>query len=241
MYRETHSRSLVKTISYRFWSSVLTAILVLLLTGQWLAALTIGGLEVLLKMALYFYHERLWDRIKFGRRQVTPAVLWFTGLSGAGKSTLGEALCQELKTLKLPVENLDGDVIRTIFPHTGFTHEEREEHIQRVGYLASRLEQNGVFVVAALISPYRDSRNFIRQICQNFIEIHVSTPLTICEQRDPKGLYAEARAGKIEHFTGIDDPYEIPKSAELILDTSVHSVEECTQKILNYLKKNRYL
>src|SRR5262249_15180243 len=118
------------------------------------------------------------------RMTLTPAVLWFTGLSGSGKSTVATHVYETLKCHGAEVEYLDGDAIRSVFPMTGFTREERHEHIRRTGFLASRLEAHGVTVVASFVSPYRESREFVRRLCRNFIEIYVATPLEECERRD---------------------------------------------------------
>ncbi len=161
-----------------------------------------------------------------------PAVLWFTGLSGAGKSTIAQQVVQRLLAAGARVECLDGDVVRTAFPQTGFTRPERDEHIRRVGFLASRLEHHGVFVVCALISPYEASRSYVRGLCRRFVEIHVSTPLAECERRDVKGLYERARRGEIAHFTGLDDAYEEPRAPELRIDTSDMTVTAAADAVL---------
>jgi adenylylsulfate kinase len=163
----------------------------------------------------------------------TPApVLWFTGLSGSGKSTIATRVDQALVDRGTDVEYIDGDALREVFPNTGFTRAEREEHLRRTGYMASRLAAHGVTVVASLVSPYRESRDFVRKLCSNFVEIYVATPLEECERRDVKGLYARARRGEIKNFTGIDDPYEPPEHPELILETRALSVDECVAKVL---------
>jgi adenylylsulfate kinase len=161
------------------------------------------------------------------------AVLWFTGLSGSGKSTIAERVHQELKLRGLDVEYIDGDALRSVFPDTGFTRAERDEHLRRTGYMASRLAAHGVTVVASFVSPYKASRDFIRQLCRRFIEVYVATPLEECERRDPKGLYARARRGEIRNFTGIDDPYEPPECPELTLDTRSASLDQCVKKVLD--------
>jgi len=160
------------------------------------------------------------------------AVLWFTGLSGSGKSTIATQVHQELVRRGVEVEYLDGDALRSVFPNTGFTRAEREEHLRRTGYMASRLAAHGVTVVASFVSPYRESRDFIRALCHRFVEIYVATPLAECERRDPKGLYARARRGEIVNFTGIDDPYEAPENPELTLDTRTLSVDQCVAKVI---------
>jgi adenylylsulfate kinase len=159
-------------------------------------------------------------------------VLWFTGLSGSGKSTIASLVCRELQRQGMELEYLDGDSLREVFPNTGFTRPEREEHLRRTGYMASRLAAHGITVIASFVSPYRDSRDFIRKICGNFVEIYVATPLEECEQRDVKGLYARARRGEIPNFTGIDDVYEPPEHPELTLDTRDLSVDECVAIVL---------
>ena len=168
-------------------------------------------------------------------RAVQPAVVWLTGLPSAGKSTIAERLAADLRERGVPVEHLDGDAIRELFP-TGFTRSERESHVRRFGYFASRLEHHGVVVVASFVSPYADSRGFVRRLCRNFVEVHVATPVEECERRDVKGLYARARRGEITRFTGIDDPYEPPVNPEVTIDTRKVSVREASRRILEKLE-----
>jgi adenylylsulfate kinase len=162
-------------------------------------------------------------------------VLWFTGLSGSGKSTIATGVHEALDRRGVDVEYIDGDALREVFPNTGFTRAEREEHLRRTGYLASRLAAHGVTVVASFVSPYRESREFIRRLCPGFVEIYVATPLEECERRDVKGLYARARRGEIRNFTGIDDPYEAPERPELTLDTRGLSVNQAVAEVLAHV------
>ena len=238
MYRETNGRSVAKALSWRLLGTLATTLLVFLFTGRVGVALTVGGLEFFAKIALFWLHERIWDRVKLGRREAVPAVVWFTGLSGSGKTTISRWVHDELKRRKLRVEYLDGDSIRDLFPTTGFSKDERDQHVRRVGYLASKLEQNGVFVIASFISPYAESRQFVRGLCTNFIEVHVSTPLEECERRDVKGLYRRARRGEISNFTGISDPYEAPECPELRLDTRFLSVDQAGAKVIDRLRSH---
>lgn len=165
-------------------------------------------------------------------------VLWFTGLSGSGKSTIARRVVDALEARGVPVEYLDGDAIRDIFPATGFTRPERDAHIRRVGWVASRLERHGVTVVASLVSPYEDSRRFVRGLCRRFVEVWVSTPFDECARRDIKGLYAKALRGEIKHFTGLDDPYEAPSAPELTIDTTHRTVEDAVAEVLGYLEEH---
>lgn len=162
-------------------------------------------------------------------------VLWFTGLSGSGKSTIAVRVHETLVGRGIDVEYIDGDALREVFPTTGFTRAEREEHLRRTGYMASRLAAHGVTVVASFVSPYRESRDFIRRLCPGFMEIYVATPLEECERRDVKGLYARARRGEIRNFTGIDDPFEAPERPELVIDTRTLTVEQCVSAVLERL------
>jgi len=154
------------------------------------------------------------------RTEAAAPVLWFTGLSGSGKSTIAVRVHEELARRGVDVEYIDGDALREVFPSTGFTRADREEHLRRTGYMASRLAAHGVTVVASLVSPYRESRDFIRKLCPGFVEVYVATPLEECERRDVKGLYARAR------------PYEAPEHPELTLDTRALSVEQCVTSVL---------
>jgi adenylylsulfate kinase len=163
-----------------------------------------------------------------------PAVIWFTGLSGSGKSTIAEKLVVELKENGVDVEHLDGDTVRDIFPGTGFTKEERDLHIKRMGFISSLLEKHGVTVVCTFVSPYRDTRDMVRRMCKNFIEVYISTPLEVCEQRDVKGLYKRARNGEIKHFTGLDDPYEAPTDPEIDVDTLTMNLQESVKNVLSH-------
>lgn len=169
-------------------------------------------------------------------KKLKPTVLWFTGLSGSGKSTISEKVYEVLKERGYEIEHLDGDAVREVFPATGFSKKERDSHVKRVGFIASLLQNHGVFVVASFISPYQDARNFVRNMCEDFTEIHISTPLEVCEERDVKGLYAKARKGEIDNFTGISDPYEEPENPELRIDTTDITPDEGVQIVLDYLE-----
>lgn len=236
MYREKHIRSIIKTLSWRVTATVTTILLVWIITGQLAAAFTIGGIEVFLKILLYYLHERTWDKAKFGRVEIAPFVLWFTGLPVSGKSSLADAVYNELKKNRPKIERVDGERVRQLFPKTGFSRQERNQHIERIGHLSSILVKNNITVIASFISPFRESRHFVREISTNFIEIYINTPLEVCEQRDTKGLYARARKGEILEFTGIDAPYEEPKNPDMVLDTINTTIEENVKKIMRFLK-----
>jgi sulfate adenylyltransferase len=170
--------------------------------------------------------------------------VWFTGLSGSGKSTTAEVLTVLLLEHGRQVSLLDGDVIRThLSKGLGFSKEDRDTNVRRIGYVASQIVRHGGIVICSVVSPYRATRNEVRSMVghEHFLEVFVNTPLEICEARDAKGLYAEARRGKITGFTGIDDPYEPPEQAEIELDTVEHSAEENARRIRDYLTQQGFV
>lgn len=170
--------------------------------------------------------------------------LWFTGLSGSGKSTTAEILTSLLLERGRQVTLLDGDVVRThLSKGLGFSREDRDTNILRIGFVAGEIARQGGIVIAAAISPYRTTRNEVRKMVgeERFIEIFVDTPIEVCESRDVKGLYARARRGQIHGFTGVDDPYEVPVDPELTLNTVDVSAEENAFKIVEFLEANGYL
>jgi len=169
-------------------------------------------------------------------------VIWFTGMSGAGKTTIAHRLEPILKERGCKVEQLDGDVVRThLSKGLGFSKEDRDENIRRIGFVAHLLQRNGVAVICSAISPYREIRDENRALIGDFIEVFASCPLEVLEERDVKGLYAKARAGEVKNFTGVSDPYEEPLKPEVIVETSQESVEESANKIIAKLEELGYL
>jgi adenylylsulfate kinase len=170
------------------------------------------------------------------------ATIWFTGLSGAGKTTIRMAVEKELRSRGLKVEVLDGDIVRqNLTKGLGFSKEDRDENIRRIGFVSHLLSRNGVIVLVSAISPYRAIRNELRQRIGDFVEIYVNAPLAVCEARDVKGLYQKARAGEIKQFTGIDDPYEPPLNPEIECRTDQETLEESVAKVLTRLEDLGYV
>ncbi len=168
--------------------------------------------------------------------------VWFTGLSGAGKTTIARALEPELLARGLKVESLDGDVIRTnLSKGLGFSKEDRDTNILRIGFVAHLLSRNGVAVLASAISPYRDIRDQVRSQIGDFVEVFVSCPLDELVRRDVKGLYEKALRGEIQNFTGVSDPYEEPVNPEVIVHTERETVEESLSKVIAALEARGYL
>ena len=169
--------------------------------------------------------------------------LWFTGLSGSGKTTITNLLVKELLKRGSKLEVLDGDVVReNLSKGLGFSKEDRDTNIRRIAFVANLLSRNGVPVITAAISPYREIRDEARQMMgDRFIEIYVKASVEACEERDVKGLYAKARSGEIKEFTGVSDPYEEPIDPEITFETENQSPEDSAQQILGYLEKHGWL
>lgn len=176
------------------------------------------------------------------KKRMSGFVVWMTGLSGAGKSTLASLLTQELSSRGVHVECLDGDEVRKNLSHgLGFSREDRDRNVRRIGYVARMVARSGSCAITAAISPYRALRDEIRSRTENFLEVYCECPLDVLTERDPKGLYKRALAGEIKNFTGVDDPYEAPEDPEVLLRTDKTSPEQCVQQIIAVLEEKGLL
>lgn len=175
-------------------------------------------------------------------REARGFTVWLTGLSGAGKTTIARALERELRRRGCRVEILDGDEVRKhLSQGLGFSKEDRDTNIRRIGYVAKLLSRNGVAVITSAISPYREVREEVRREIGDFVEVYVKCPLEVLARRDVKGLYARALRGEIPNFTGISDPYEEPLHPEVVVETDRETVEESAGKVLRFLEERGYL
>lgn len=193
---------------------------------------------------IVWHHHKITKKNRIEQLQQSPCVLWFTGLSGSGKSTLAGALEEKLFSMGYHVYLLDGDNVRHgLCKDLGFSDQDRVENIRRIGEVSKLMVDAGMIVLAAFISPFRQDRQIVRQLVddQEFIEIHVNTPLEVCEQRDPKGLYKKARRGEIKNFTGIDSVYEQPENPELVIETHRQPFEKSVAQIVTYLMERGVL
>lgn len=168
--------------------------------------------------------------------------VWFTGLSCSGKTTVSKRVAEELRKRGLKVEVLDGDVVRTnLSKGLGFSKEDRDTNIKRIGFVCNLLTRNGVVAIGAAISPYREVRDYNRREIGDFVEVYCKCPLEVCIERDVKGLYKKALAGEISNYTGISDPYEEPLNPEVMLETGKESEEESFRKVIRKLEELRYV
>ena len=168
--------------------------------------------------------------------------VWFTGLSGSGKTTISQVLQAKLQASGAKFEVLDGDIVRTnLTKGLGFSKEDRDENVRRIGFVANLLTRNGVIVLVSAISPYRNVRDQVRQRIGDFVEVYANTPVEVCEERDVKGLYKKARSGEIKNFTGISDPYEGPIDPEVNCETVNETPEESANKVMAKLEELGYI
>ncbi|MDA3907561.1 MAG: adenylyl-sulfate kinase [Sulfurimonas sp.] len=237
MYKETNKRSIVKGISWRVVATTTTIIIVYIFFGRLDLAIATGLIESILKVGLYWAHERAWFKIQWGRKKMEPFNLWFTGVPLSGKTTIADAVFKELEKLQIPLERLDSKDIRSVIPDIGFTREDRNRHMHRIGHLIKTLQNNSISTVASFVSPYRESRKAIREMVKNNVIVYVKADIETCKKRDMQGKYEKALKGEYQNFTGVNDIYEAPQYAEIVIDTDSLSVEESVKTIVQYIKK----
>jgi len=238
MYKDSKLRTILKTISWRITATTTTATLVYLFTGQVQTAIEVGLLEMGAKLLFYYLHERLWDKFMIGRVEVPAFVLWITGIPRSGKTTLGNMVEASLKEEKLKIQRLDSHDVRPLFPEIGFTRDEVNNHIKRVGHLASMMEKNGIITIASFVSPFAESREFVRKICNTYVEVYLKTTPEQVRQYEKTDIYDRAEQGLVHNVAGMDIPYETSSRSELVIDLNQDSLEEAGKKIVQYIKKN---
>ena len=237
MYKETNIRSIVKGLSWRVIATGTTMGIVYIFFGNVELAIATGLLETVAKVALYWGHEKVWQKIRWGRKKIDPFNIWFTGLPLSGKTTIADKVYEKLKKLDIPIERIDSKDIREIFPNAGYTREERNRHIKRIAHLIQTLQKNSVSTVCSFVSPYKESRKMIREMVKNNVVVYVKANIETCKKRDYKGVYKKALKGEIQNFTGISDVYEEPKHPEIVIDTEKINPDEAVDIIFKYIKK----
>jgi adenylylsulfate kinase len=238
MYRDTNQRSIVKGISWRVVATTTTITIVYVFFDRLDLAIAAGMIETVLKVGLYWAHERIWFKIRWGKKKIEPFNLWFTGLPLSGKTTIADKVYTELEKLHIPIERIDSKDIRNLIPDIGFTREDRNRHMYRIGYLIQTLQKNAISTVATFVSPYTESRKAIREMVTNNIVVYIKADIETCRSRDYKGVYEKALRGELQNFSGVNDVYEEPKHAEIVIDTDKLNADEAADIIIKYVKKN---
>lgn len=237
MYKETNKRSIFKGISWRVLATTTTIIIVYLFFGRLDLAIAAGLIESVLKVGLYWAHERIWLKLRWGRKRIEPFNIWFTGLPLSGKTTIADAVFKEIDKLQIPLERLDSKDIRDLVPNIGFSRDDRNRHMKRIGHLIKTLQNNSISTVASFVSPYGESRKAIREMVKNNVVVYVKADIETCKTRDSSGKYEKALRGEYQNFTGVNDVYEEPQHAEIVIDTDKTSVDQATKIIVKYIKK----
>ena len=238
MYKETNTRSIVKGITWRIVATTTTIAIVYFFFDRLDLAIAAGMIETVLKVGLYWLHERAWFKVRWGKKKIEPFNLWFTGLPLSGKTTIADKVYEELEKLQIPLERIDSKDIRDLIPDIGYTREDRNRHMHRVGNLIRTLQKNSISTVASFVSPYKESRKAIREMVKNNVVVYVKADVETCKKRDYKGAYAKALSGEFKNFPGVDDVYEEPQHAEIVIDTETTSADEAAQQIVKYIKKH---
>ena len=238
MYRETNIRSVVKGVTWRILATTTTIVIVYTFFGRLDLAIAAGMIETVLKVGLYWVHERAWFKIRWGKKRIEPFNLWFTGLPLSGKTTIADRVYEELEKLQIPLERLDSKDIRELIPSIGFNREDRNRHMYRIAHLVKTLQHNSISTVASFVSPYRESRKTIREMVKNNIVVYIKADIESCKKRDYKGVYEKAIKGELQNFSGINDVYDEPEHAEITIDTDKMSVEEAVEVIVAYVRRH---
>ena len=240
MEQESNLRTTLKGITYRLIATLTTFTIVYFFFGRLDYAIIAGALETSLKIVIYFFHEKLWQKIKWGKNKIQPINLMFTGLPCSGKSTIANGIYEKVKNIQV-FEFLDSKETRRIIPSSGFKKIERISYLQSISVLVKKLQDNSASTICSFIFPYAESREHMKENTSNCIEIYIKCSLEECINRDKKGMYLKASSGEIKNFTGVSQDYEVPKNPNLIINSEENSLEECIEIINKYLIDNKYL
>jgi adenylylsulfate kinase len=231
-------RSVAKAVSWRIFATSTTILIVFIFFGRLDLAIAAGIFESISKIAIYFVHERIWQKIKLGKKKIDPFVIWFTGVPLSGKTTLADAVYDKLSKLAIPIERIDSKDIRDLIPEIGFERNDRIRHLKRVQHLVRTLQNNSISVVCSFVSPYEEARSGTRNGTINYVEVYVKASYDSLRSRDINGLYQQAETGTLRNFTGVSDIYEEPVSPEIVIDTDSTTPEAAAEIIARYIRKN---
>ena len=238
MYIETGRRSLVKGITWRFLATTTTIIIVYLFFGRLDLALAAGALETTAKIFLYYMHERAWNRVKFGKKRVEPFNLWIIGLPLSGKKVLADRVYEQLqKQIDFPLERVDNRELRQILPEIGYERQNRIMHIKRVGYLITKLQGHSVSSICSFVSPYQESRDAVKEMTENYVEVFIDTKPEAYKERQASGYVESIDPEQLKDLERISQAYDRPKSPHIVISAD-ENLDDAVKHIVAYVKKN---
>ena len=238
MYIETSRRSLVKGITWRFLATTTTIIIVYLFFGRLDLALAAGVLETTAKIFLYYLHERGWQKITFGKKRVEPFNLWIIGLPLSGKKVIADRVFKSLeKQLHIPLERIENRELRQILPEIGYERDDRIMHIKRVGYLIKKLQRHSVSTISSFVSPYQESRDAVKAMTENYVEVYIDTPADQYKQRQEEGYVEEIDDEQLHDLDRVSHEYDKPLNPHIVIKKD-ESLDDAVDRIVSYVKKN---
>lgn len=237
MYVETNRRSLLKGVTWRLLATSTTILIVFLFFGRLDLALAAGVLETIAKIFLYYLHERAWNQIHFGKKRIEPFNLWVIGLPLSGKRVLADRVYERLLKLKVPLERIDNQEIRTLLPETGYEKQDRMLHIKRVGFLIKKLQRHSVSTVSSFVSPYQESRQAVRGMTENYVEVFIDISPEACKQRDKTEFVTHIDPVHLEDLERIHTQYDRPQNPDIVI-TENDTLDEAVERIVNHIKKH---
>jgi len=238
MYIETSRRSLVKGITWRFLATSTTILIVYLFFGRLDLALAAGVLETTAKIFLYYLHERGWQKIQFGKKRVEPFNLWIIGLPLSGKKVLADKVFERLEgQLHIPLERIENREIRQILPEIGYQRDDRLMHIKRIGYLIKKLQRHSVSTIASFVSPYEASREAVKNMTENYVEVFVDMPADLYEERKKSGYVETIDEEQLMDLERVRHEYDRPSNPDIVIKED-ESIDDAVDRIVTYVKQN---
>ncbi len=236
MYVETNRRSLIKGISWRFVATSTTILIVYIFFGRLDLAIIAGALETVAKIFLYYLHERGWNKIRFGKKRIQPFNLWITGLPLSGKVELAEKVYNKLESLNMPIDLIENHEVRKVLPEIGYEKEQRVLHVKRIGHLVCQLQKHSVSTICCFVAPYTESRQAVREMTENYVEVYVEMDAEECRKKQFKELDATIYNERLKDLERTAPIYEAPTNADIVISKD-ENLDEAADRIVSHLKK----
>lgn len=246
IYKNTNKRYIIKGITWRILATVTTMIIIYLFFGNIELAIAAGFLETILKIILYWWHEKIWDKLKLGKKKIEPFNIVIFGLPLSGKTEIANQLFQKIReqNKKILIERIDSKEIRQLIPELGYKKEDVIIHFKRISYLINILQKNHISSISSFVLPYQESRDYLKKNNNRNILIYIDSSIEICKSRDTQGKYQKAKEKIYENFPGVNGIYEPIKNVDLVInnnDNNKENIKKSVDKIYNYLILNKYI